>query len=203
MIGIGEAFYDLFSPLGLAGWLVCVFLLFYIDAIVLPTLPELFVVLFFIAGHGTVPEWSLWSMFVLTIAVAEILGLTTLYLVVRRIRVPPRISSAIDRYRHFLIVSDERMILLNRIAPILPFVGAFVALSNWSYRRSVLYLVLGGTLKYGLILAASSYFLTYFERGTATTVTLVMVVAIVVVSFIVSTYRKRRMTKGSEPPSEK
>lgn len=195
MFGIGEAFYDLFSPLGLAGWLICVFLLFYIDAIILPTLPELFVVLFFIAGHGTVPDWGLWSLFVLTIAMAEILGLTTLYLVVRRLRVPKKISSAIDRYRHFLLVSDERMILLNRVAPILPFVGAFVALSGWSYRRSIFYLVLGGTVKYGLILAASSFFLAYFERGTATTVTLVMVVAIVVISFMVSTYRKKRMAR--------
>jgi len=191
-LSVGEVFYDLFSPLGLVGWLLCVFLLFYIDAIVFPTLPELFVVLFFIAGHGTMPDWTLWSLFVLTIAIAEILGLTTLYLVVRRLKVPPRIVSAVDRYRRFLLVSDERMILLNRVAPILPFTGAFVALSGWSYKRSLFYLVIGGTLKYGLILAASSYFLTYFERGVAADVTLVMVVAIIIMSFVVSTYRKRK-----------
>ncbi len=192
MIGIGETLYGTFSPLGLAGWLLCVFLLFYIDAIIFPTLPELFVVLFFIAGYGTLPDWALWSLFVATIAVAEVLGLTTLYLVVRRLRVPPKIAAVVDRYRNFLLVRDERMILLNRVAPILPFTGAFVALSGWSYRRSIIYLLIGGALKYGSILAASSYFLTYFEKGLAADVTLVMVIVIMVLSFIMSAYRKRR-----------
>ncbi len=198
MLSVGEAFYTLFSPLGLAGWLLCTFLLFYIDAIVFPTLPELFVVLFFIAGYGTMPDWALWSLFVLTIAAAEVLGLTTLYLVVKRIKVPPKISSVVDRYRRFLLLQDERMILLNRIAPILPFTGAFVALSGWSYRRSLFYLVLGGTIKYGLILAASNYFLIYMEKGMAADVTLVMVVAIIILSLIASTCRKRKAERRNE-----
>ncbi len=195
MFSIGEAFYVLFSPLGLAGWIVCTFLLFYIDAIVFPTLPELFVVLFFMSGYGTVPDWALWSMFVVTIAVAEVLGLTTLYMVVKRLRVPPKIATVVDRYRRFLLIPDERMILLNRIAPILPFTGAFVALSGWSYRRSIFYQVLGGTLKYGSILAASNYFLAYMERGLAADVTLAMVIIIIVLSFIASTYRKRKVDR--------
>jgi hypothetical protein len=156
------------------------------------------VVLFFIAGYGTMPDWALWSLFVLTIAAAEVLGLTTLYLVVKRIRVPPKISSVVDRYRRFLLLQDERMILLNRIAPILPFTGAFVALSGWSYRRSLFYLVLGGTIKYGLILAASNYFLIYMEKGMAADVTLVMVVAIIILSLIASTCRKRRAERRNE-----
>ena len=199
MLSVGEALYTLFSPLGLAGWLLCTFLLFYIDAIVFPTLPELFVVLFFIAGYGTMPDWALWSLFVLVIAVAEVLGLTTLYLLVKRLRVPPKISKAVDRYRRFLLLQDERMILLNRAAPILPFTGAFVALSGWSYRKSLFYLVLGGTLKYGLILGASNYFLIYMEKGMAADVTLVMVLAIIVLSFVASNYRKRKADrmKGS------
>lgn len=196
MLSIGEAFYGMFSPLGLVGWLACVFILFYVDAIVFPTLPELFVVLFFMAGYGTVPDWALWSIFLMTIVTAEILGLMTLYLVVSRVRVPPKIANAVERYRRFLICTDERMILLNRVAPILPFTGAFVAISNWSLRRSLFYLVVGGVLKYGLILAASSYFFTYFEKGLAADVTLVMVIVILVMSLIVSTYRRRRAERN-------
>jgi hypothetical protein len=177
-----------------------VFILFYVDAIVFPTLPELFVVLFFMAGYGTMPDWALWSIFVITIALAEILGLMTLYLVVSRVRVPPKIASAVDRYRRFLLCPDERMILLNRVAPILPFTGAFVAICSWSLRRSLLYLVVGGTLKYGLILAASSYFFTYFERGTAADVTLVMIISILVLSLIVSIYRKRKDERNMKCP---
>ncbi len=203
MFSIGEAFYTLFSPMGLAGWLLCTFLLFYIDAIVFPTVPELFVVLFFVAGYGSMPDWALWSLFVAVIAVAEVLGLTTLYLVVKRLRVPAKISNVVDRYRRFLLLQDERMILLNRIAPILPFTGAFVALSGWSYRRSLAYLVLGGTVKYGLILAASNYFLIYMEKGMAADVTLVMVMAIIVLSFLASAYRKRKADRqGGEPTGQ-
>ncbi len=198
MFSIGETFYGLFSPLGLVGWLACLFILFYVDAIIFPTLPELFVVLFYMAGYGTMSDLALWSLFVLTIALAEILGLSTLYLVVRRVRVPPRVAKAVERYRRFLLCSDERMILLNRVAPILPFTGAFVAICNWSYRRSIFYLVLGGTLKYGLILVASSYFLSYFEKGLAANFTLLMVLGIIGISLIVSTYRKRKSAEEQE-----
>ncbi|MCX6651043.1 MAG: hypothetical protein NT131_05230 [Methanomassiliicoccales archaeon] len=192
MFSVGEIFYNTLSPLGLLGVLICVFLLFYIDAIVFPTLPELFVVLFFVAGYGSLPDETLWALFVAVIALAEVAGLTTLYLVVRRLRVPPKIANAVDRYRRFLIWPDERMILLNRVAPLLPFTGAFVAICNWDYKRSVLYLVMGGVLKYGFILTMSSYFLAYFERGMATDVTVVMVLIIIAISFVVSVYRKRK-----------
>src|SRR5207249_9507820 len=37
----------------------------------------------------------------------------------------------------FLGVPDERAILLNRIAPVVPFVGAFIATLRWNYRRSM------------------------------------------------------------------
>lgn len=196
MFDIGETFYGFFSPLGLAGWLACVFILFYVDAIVFPTVPELFVVLFFMAGYGTVPDLVLWTLFILTIAVAEVLGLTTLYLIVRRVRVPVKIANAVERYRCFLVCPDERMILWNRIAPILPFTGAFVAICNWSFKLSLFYQVLGGTIKYGLILAASSWFFVYFENGTAADITLVMVAAILLLSLIVSIYRKRKANRA-------
>ena len=63
--------------------------------------------------------------------------------------------------------------------------------------------MLGGTLKYGLILAASNYFLIYMEKGMAADVTLVMVVVIIVLSFIASSYRKRKADKqGGETLSQ-
>jgi len=196
MLPVGEIFYNMFSPLGLLGWLLCVFLLFFIDAIIFPTLPEFFVVLFFIAGYGSLADETLWTLFVIVIAVAEVAGFTALYLVVRHLRVPPKIADAVNRYRRFLICPDERMILVNRVAPLLPFTGAFASICNWDYRRSVLYLVVGGTFKYGLILALSSYFLAYFERGAAADFTIIMVVVIMALSFVVSYYRRRKAGDG-------
>jgi hypothetical protein len=195
MTDIGTFFIELFSPLGLWGGLLCIFLLFYIDAIIFPTLPELFTVVIFASGAAYGVDPYLFAIAILiTIVVAEVAGAMSLYLVVKRARVPTRIKSVVKRYQGFLLCPDERMILINRVAPILPFLGAFIAFAGWELKRSLVYLVVGGVIKYGIILALSGLFFAYFsDKGTATTVTIVMVLTIIVLSMIVSYYRKRRM----------
>jgi len=192
MIDLPQLISDIFSPLGMWGLLICVFLLFYIDAIVFPTLPELFAVLVFLTPTE-LPVSMYGLLILLIIAVAEVAGLTTLFLVVRRARVPAWIRNGVIRYQKFLICPDERMILVNRIAPTLPFLGAFVAICRWSYKKAVIYTLVGGMVKYGLILAASSAFIAYMERGTATVATLALVIIVLALSFVASTIRKRRL----------
>ncbi len=187
-LGIGYIVADLFGPLGAIGGVLCILLLFYIDAVIFPTLPELFTVLVFVQGYGLDP-----ILLLLAIAVGEVAGLLTLYEVVRRLRVPARLQRAIMSYRDFLVCQDEKMILINRVAPVLPFMGAFVALCHWDLKRSVLYLLVGGMTKYGLILLLSGFFLAYMEKGTATTVTIIMVLVVIVLSFIATIIRKNRM----------
>ncbi len=191
-LGIGYIVADLFGPLGAIGGILCILLLFYIDAVIFPTLPELFTVLVFVQGYGLDPI-LLAALLLLAIAVGEVAGLLTLYEVVRRLRVPARLQRAIMSYRDFLVCQDEKMILINRVAPVLPFMGAFVALCHWDLKRSVLYLLVGGMTKYGLILLLSGFFLTYMEKGTATTVTIIMVLVVIVLSFIATIIRKNRM----------
>jgi len=198
MTSLGQWIADLFAPYGLAGWLLAIFILFYIDAILFPTLPELFVVLFYIGGSGEVANWEYIILILVTIALAEVAGLTTLYLIVKRIRVPRRIQSVVQKYKNFLLCRDEKMILVNRVAPVLPFIGAFVALCGWSYRKSILYTVIGGTIKYGLILIASTFFLTYFSSGTAQIVTLSMIAVIIAISFVLSIRRRKKMESENE-----
>lgn len=206
---LGDILYEIFSVMGISGLLFCIFLLFYIDAILIPTLPELFTVIIFMAN----PEPWFAVLILVTIAIAEFLGLTTLYLIIRAVRIPHKIENAIHKYRDFLILRDERMIVVNRFAPVLPFMGAFVAICGWSYRKAVLYTLASGVVKYGAILALSNLFFIYFSRGTAGTVTIIMVIIILLVSLVVSIYRKRkidRMAKstevcplpGPEPPRE-
>jgi len=160
--------------------------------VLFPTVPELFTIILFNSVDGISPL-SLGAMMLATIMVAEVLGVMVLYSVVSRAKVPGRIESAVRRYRAFLIVPDERMILLNRVAPVLPFLGAFIALSGWSLRRSLLYVLIGGGLKYGVILCLSAYFIGYFEdEGTAMNVSLIMVIAVLGLSLAASAWRKRR-----------
>ncbi|MEM0448626.1 MAG: hypothetical protein QW520_02255 [Methanomassiliicoccales archaeon] len=204
MPDIGQMIIDFFKGLGLIGLLLSVFFIFYIDAILFPTLPELFVILIFFAGQELMPEfqWEFAVLILLTIAMAEIAGVLTLYNLVRRIKVPTRIEKVIMKYRDFLLVRDERMILVNRIAPILPFLGAFVAICKWSLRKTLFYTVLGGMLKYGIILAAAGYLVYYFEAGVARLVTFLLVLIIIGISFALSFYRKRRLGEVcANPPT--
>ncbi len=194
MTDIGAMVYDVFQPLGLWGGLLCIFILFYVDAILFPTVPELFtVIIFTTVPLAPGPSLMMYGAGVLaTIVVAEISGVMTLYLVVKRARLPDRICTAVQRYQAFLFCRDERMILVNRIAPVVPFLGAFIAITHWDLRRSLIYVVLGGVIKYGIILALSSLFVVYFSQGVARIATVVMVLVIIALSVVVSYFRKRR-----------
>lgn len=196
MAEIGQFFYDILSPLGIIGLLLCVFLLFYIDSIIFPTLPELFTIIIFSVD----PTIGFAGEILLTIVLAEVLGLTTLYLIVKRVKVPTKIERAIEQYSKMLLVKDEKMILLNRVVPVLPFMGAFVAICDWNYRRSVAYTVISGVLKYGAILALSSIFYAYLSSGTATIVTILLVLGLIAISLVLSYVKKERMsgTKGPD-----
>jgi hypothetical protein len=195
MAEIGQIFLDALSPLGTVGLLLCVFLLFYIDSIVFPTLPELFTILIFMVD----PTLGFAGEILMTIVVAEVLGLTTLYLIVKRIRIPKMIGSAVSRYSKMLLVKDEKIILLNRLAPVLPFMGAFVAILNWDYKKAVGYTMLGGIVKYGVVLALSSLFYAYLSSGMAMVVTIVLVLSIIAISFALSYVNKKKMSGAKGP----
>jgi len=141
----------------------------------------------------TNPDWQWGALILLTIAIAEFLGLATLYLVVNKVRIPSRVEDAVHRYRRFLFVTDERVVLINRLAPMLPFLGAFVAICDWSFWRAAAYNLLGGMLKYGAILALSGTFYDVFSGETATFFSLAMVFLFIGLSVLASYHRKRRM----------
>lgn len=198
MEDVGGILFNFFGPLGPAWGLVFIFILFYVDAIVFPTLPELFVVLIFMGYEAQSTGFLIGYgvAMLLIIAVAEVAGLLTLYLVVTKAklgRFRPKITSVVMNYRRFLVIQDERMILVNRLAPILPYMGAFVALSGWDLRRSIFYVILGGMIKYGIILTMSGYFFKVFSQGTAQTATIALVIAIILISLVVSLIRRRRV----------
>jgi hypothetical protein len=197
MADITSIIISIFNPTNVVGGLMCIFLLFYIDAVILPTLPELFTIGIFASQTqiGTLP----FGLLILgTIAISEILGFCTLYYLVKKVRVPKIIQRGVDKFDAFLICPDERMILVNRIAPILPFLGAFASMCHWSLRRSLKYVYIGGMVKYGLILLASGLFIEYWARGPATAVVFIMITVVIIVSFIASYFRRKRVTEKKE-----
>ena len=193
MADITSIIIGIFNPTDVMGGLICIFLLFYIDAVILPTLPELFTVGIFASQTqiGTLPFGLL---ILVTIAISEILGFCTLYYIVKKVKVPKIIQRGVDKFDAFLICPDERMILVNRIAPILPFLGAFASMCHWSLKKSLEYVLIGGIAKYGLILLASGLFIQYWAKGAATTVIFIMITAVIIISFIASYFRRKRVT---------
>lgn len=184
-----QIMFDIFGPYGAAGVVLLVFLAFLIDATVFPFLPEIFIILGF--SYDPTPEFAV--VLLLAAIVAECLGNTILYTIVERYGLPKRLRSAMEKYVDFLIVSDERMMLVNRIAPMIPYSGAFISvIESWTLRRALFYVVIGCILKYGLVLSMSAFFYSYFSSSTAQWLMIGLVLAILAVSFVASYIRKKR-----------
>ena len=190
MFSIGAWMQDVFGPWGMIGVILFVFLIFFIDALVFPTLPELF----FIIGFMFEPTLEFGLILLATAAVAEVLGITLLYYVVEHIRVPERVKKIADRYVKFLVCGDERMLLVNRAAPMIPFAGAFISIiDSWKLSRSLFYVVIGCIVKYGLIMIMSDFFFKYFsEEGDAQMYTIIFIIVIIAVSMIAAFMRKKK-----------
>ncbi|TLZ43653.1 MAG: hypothetical protein E6K19_06765 [Methanobacteriota archaeon] len=203
MASLDEWLQGLFGFLGPSGALVALFVLFVIDAAIVPALPELALVVVYLYG---VPEYDplVRALLLLTMAVGgEFAGNTVLYLWVRTLlvdrgRVPRPVERAMAGWMRFLIVPDERIILLNRIAPVVPFVGAFIAVLHWSYRRSIAYVVVGAAAKYSLLLVLVGFLRLAYPRQAATLLT-VSAVLVLVAASILGAYLYRRRAVVRKP----
>ncbi|MCL2032309.1 MAG: hypothetical protein FWG96_03450 [Methanomassiliicoccaceae archaeon] len=188
MINIGEWLYGFFGESGGPALVLCIFLIFLVDAVFFPTIPEFF----YVSAFFYDPSLS-FGLCLLAVAIAaETLGLVILYLIVGRVRVPKRIDTVVNKYIGFLILGDERLLLLNRIAPMIPFSGAFVRIAGWDIKKSVFYVFVGCVLKYGAILMMSNFFQSYYSSGDAQTFTLIFIIAVIAVSFVLSVIVKKK-----------
>lgn len=192
MFNIGDWIYGVFGS-NETGLILCIFLIFLIDALIFPTLPELFFVVAFMYS----PEPAFGIELILAAVIAEIVGVSSLYLLVKRIRIPRRISRVVDKYVGFLVLGDERLLLLNRVAPMIPFCGAVIAIVGWNIKKSLLFVVIGCVVKYGLILLMSDFFFDYFSGDDAQMFTLVFIVAIIIISFVLSVAMGRKRERAT------
>jgi len=191
-VSIGDWIYGLFGDNGEIGILLCIFLIFLIDALIFPTLPELFFVLAFMAG----PKYRdpmVFGVELLVVAIAaEVIGILTLYLVAKHLKIPKKIEKAVNTYTGFLLMGDERLLLLNRVAPMIPFAGAFIAISKWDIKKSMFYIIFGCILKYGAIMLLSDFFYEFFSTSESQTFTIIMIIAVIIISYVASVIVKKR-----------
>lgn len=197
-MNVGQFLFDLFGPDGGWGVVLCIFLIFLIDALLFPTLPELF----FILGFSYNPSISFGIELLVAAVVAEWIGIFSLYYVVKHIRIPAKVTRVVDKYVNFLVLKDERLLLLNRIAPTIPFAGAFIHIAGWNLKKCWFYITLGCVLKYGVILLLSDQLYKYYAES-AQTMTIIMLIIILAISFALSfVMKKRNGLDQKDEPSE-
>lgn len=178
-------YFEGFGPVGLV---IFLFIVLYADAMLVPTLPELFVMAFYSAN----PTLGWGALLLAVVCAAEVSSNTTLYLIVRRFGLPARLKKRMKQWVAFLAVSDERAILVNRVAPVVPFMGAFIATMAWNPRKSILFVFIGAFVKYAVLIALVDVLFELFEGPTARNFTLVAIVAVVAFSFVQGHFSKRK-----------
>lgn len=202
---IFEFFSSLFGGLGFEGVLLTLFAVFFVDSTLFPLVPEAFVILFYSLEPYLSQSGPLgWGLIILTIVVvAEALANAALFLVIRwkAHRIPGVVKRAMNRWRGLLILQDERAILMNRIIPIMPFMGAFIAVSPWQPRRAFEYVVLGGMAKYAALLVIVGS-LQIVDVTTARRVMLLLIIGLVLWGLVSSYLWKRRHKEElAHPPT--
>jgi len=204
MASVDEILVALFASLGPAGSLVAILLVFAIDAALFPALPEAWIVVTY-SYRPEVFSPTAWAGLLLLMAVTgDVLGTAVLYALVRRVlvrgrRMPHWLEAGMRRWTGFLLVRDERVILLNRLAPVVPFVGAFMATLRWNFPRSIAFVAVGGLAKYAFLLYLVFAIGVAYNVGTARAITLVLVVIVVALSFFGSWFFRRRARAEAVP----
>jgi membrane protein YqaA with SNARE-associated domain len=186
---LGDQIISFFDSFGAAGMLAALFVIFLTDSMLFPTVPEFFLLVAYATNHSFG-----WAATIVATAVASVVaGNTILYLFVKTIGLPKFIRKAMRTYSDIMVAQDERMLLVNRVAPALPFTGAFIAVNRWSYRKSVAYIILGGVAKFSVLVALSGFFYERFEEGTAQQATFLLVLGSIALGLTLAYARKRKL----------
>src|SRR5881628_2692942 len=205
MASLDELLTSLFGSLGPVGSLVILVIIFALDAALFPALPEVWIVVTYTYRPTEMLGPVAWAGLLLAMAVAgDVLGTSLLYVAVRRWvvlrrRMPRWLERAMKKWTGFLLVQDERVILMNRAVPVIPMVGAFIATLEWDYRRSMAYVAIGGLAKYAILLYVVFAIGLAYDVATARWITLSLVVVVVGLSFVASWLRRRRIEASSQP----
>ena len=174
--------------------LIGAFLIFYLDAMVPTMLPEILILTFI----GTKPDdmsTFIWLLLLLCMAnFGDVSGNYTIYLLFKKWGwFHKKISAKLRKYVGFLLLKDEKLILLNRVAPALPMCGVFIAACEWDIKKSLFYIYLGGLIKYSIILMIFGFLDWIYDPDIAFWITLISVIAFLIPSFYLGRRKQKRL----------
>ncbi len=184
--------------------LIGVFLIFYLDAMVLTILPEV-LILFFFASRPDGVSIFVWIVLLLGMAcIGDVGGNYTVYLLFKKVkRYHNWAYDMMRKYVGLLVLKDEKLILLNRVAPALPMCGAFMAACGWNVKRSLLYVFIGGIIKYSIILFLFGFLDWIYPVDTAFWITFSSVVVFLIISFFLGRHERKKLAAKKEEIAEK
>lgn len=199
---IGDFIYDITGG-NILLLLIGVFLIFYLDAMVLTIFPELLILFFFATPHTSIPIF-IWVVLLLSMAiVGDVSGNYTVYLLFKKVeRYHNWAHDKMRKYVGLLVLKDEKLILLNRIAPALPMCGAFMAACDWNVKESLFYIFLGGLIKYSIILFCFGFLDWVYDTDTAFWITFLLVGVFLVISFFLGRYERKKLAAKDEEVDE-
>ena len=194
MIGIGQDIIDVFSGLGDVGMLIAIAVIIWIDGTAFPTLPEAWLI-FILGAHADSFLWG--ASIVLVASFASLAGNFTLYALVKTARLPKRVQKAMKAYTNWLIVKDERLLILNRFAPLLPYTGAFIAACNWNLKKCTVYILVSAVAKFSMYIVIFWLSFETLRAEIAPWVSLGVVLVVVLASVIASiSYKRKQAARG-------
>ena len=194
---IGEDIIGFFDSLGDPGMILALIAITLLDGTGFPTLPEVWMVWIY-GVHFDSFGWAV--LLIIVSSVASLGGNFILYSVVKFVGMPKRIRKVMVKYTNFLIVSDERLLLLNRVAPLVPYTGAFMAVKDWDIKKCALYLIIGAMAKATVVITLAWLSYDNLRADVAPWVALIAVVVVLLISLISSViYRKKHNVKQEVP----
>lgn len=193
-----QPLYNFFLGFGPIGILVGLFVIVVLDAMLIPLGLEFLSVLAF----TLYPMFSfpplLWAAgVILSITAGQVGGTLLLYHIGKHPKLLPRwIKKVMLRYQEILIIKGEKIVLLNCFVPLIPFLGAFIAVCRWGLRRSILFVILGGLTKFSLLIGMSIVFYQTFSVEWAQRVSLIAAICVIAISVVYSLRCRKKLFPG-------
>jgi membrane protein DedA with SNARE-associated domain len=180
---------DLLAPLGPLGLFLVIVITYIVDSFAIPVLPDVVYNMVFMTDPTL--EWG----FILpwAVVIGEDLGMIILYVIADRITLPAKVQKAMQAWGDFLLVHDERMLLIQRVAPMMMFVGVFVrVLENWRLSKALFYNTIACLIKYYLLSLLYYFLAENMDMQDAQNISVIITISLMVLCAVLSVWKKMR-----------